>query len=94
MSVGVSVGPFAQGGLDEVLGLAIGFWSVEAGEAVLEAEAGDLGGQGAGAVGGAVVGVDALDADAEFIEEGQGGVEEGDDTAGGLIGKELGEGDG
>ena len=89
----MSVGPFAQGGLDEALGLAVGFRSVEAGEAVPEAEGGDLGGHGAGAVGGTVVRVDALDADAEFFEEGQGGVEEGDDTACGFIREELCEGD-
>ena len=45
MGVGVSVGPFAEGGLEEVLGLAVGFRSGEACEAVLEAEAGDLGGR-------------------------------------------------
>ena len=38
----MGIGPFAQGGLDEALGLAVGFWSVGAGEAVLEAEGGDL----------------------------------------------------
>src|SRR6266446_6473639 len=60
---------------------------------MLEAEAGDLGGQGAGAVGGAVVRGEALDADTEIFEEGQRGVEESDDTAGGFIREELGEGE-
>ena len=92
MGVGVSVGPFAQGGLDEALGLAVGLWSVGSGEAVLEAESGDGGAHGVGAVAGTVVGGDALSVDAVSFEEGQGGVEEGDGTAGGFVGEELREG--
>jgi len=36
--VGVSVGPFAQGGLDEAFGLAVGFGRVRSGTDVLEVE--------------------------------------------------------
>ena len=36
VGVGDIVGPFAQGALDEVLGLAIGLWAVGAGELVLD----------------------------------------------------------
>lgn len=38
--VGVSISPFAQGGLNEALGLAIGFGRIGFGEAVLETERG------------------------------------------------------
>lgn len=38
VGVSMSVGPFAEGGLDEVFGLAIGFRSIGASEALLEAE--------------------------------------------------------
>ena len=41
VGVGVGVSPFAEGGLDEALGLAVGLWGVGAGEAVLETEGGD-----------------------------------------------------
>ena len=73
MGVGVSVGPFAQRGLDETLGLAVGLWSVGPGEAVLEAEGGNGGGaHGVCAVAGAVVGVEALCGDAVLLKESEG----------------------
>ena len=87
----MSVGPLAQGGLDEALGLAIGLWSVRSGEAMLEAESSDGPTHGVGAVAGAIVGVDALGGDAVPGEEGESGVEESDGAAGGLIWEELGE---
>ena len=93
MGIGVSVSPLAQRGLDEALGLAIGLWSVGAGEAVLEAEGGDGLAHGVGAVAGAIVGVDALGGDAVPGKEGEGGVEESDGAAGGLIWEELSEGE-
>ncbi len=61
--VGACVGPFAQGGLDEALGLAVGARGVGAGVAMHEAEAAAEVLEGAGSVGGAVVGEDAADAD-------------------------------
>ena len=79
--------------MDEALGLAVGLWGVGAGEAVLEAEGGEGGAHGVGAGAGTVVGVDALGVEAMSFEEGQGGVEEGDGTAGGFVGEELGEGE-
>jgi hypothetical protein len=78
--------------LDEALGLAVGLWGIGFGEAMLEAEGGDGVAHGVGAVAGAIVGVEALGFDAELLEESEGGVKEGDGAAGGLIGKELGEG--
>jgi hypothetical protein len=89
----MGISPFAQGGLDEALGLAIGLWSVGAGEAVLEAEGGDGFAHGVGAVAGAIVGVDALDGDAVLFEESQCGVKEGDGALGGLVWEKLGEGE-
>ena len=92
MGVGVSVGPLAQRGLNEALGLAIGLWSVGLGEAMFEAEGGDGVTHGVSAVAGAVVGVNALGFDAVLLEESQGGVEEGDGALCGFIREELGEG--
>jgi hypothetical protein len=91
VGIGVSVGPFAERGLDEALGLAVGLWSVRSGEAVFEAESEDRGAHGMGAVTGAVVRIEALGLDAVFCEESQGGVEEGDGALRGFIGEELGE---
>ena len=92
VGVGVGVSPFAEGGLDEALGLALGFWSVGSSAALFKAEAEDGGAPGVGAVAGAVVGVEALGVNAVFGKEGQGGVEEDDGAGGGFIWEELGEG--
>ena len=91
--VGVSVGPLAEGGLDEALGLAIGLGGVGPGEAVLETEGGDGGAHGMGTIAGAIVGVAALGLDAVSGKESEGGMEEGDGTLGGFIGEELGKGE-
>ncbi len=64
--IGMSISPFAERGLNEALGFAVGFWSVETSEAVFEAEARDLRGESGGAIGRAVIGVEAVDTDAEF----------------------------
>ena len=89
----MSIGPLSQGGLDEAFGLAVGLWSVGPGEAMFEAESGNGSAHGVGAVAGAIVGVEALDADAEFFEEGQSGVKEGDGALGGFVGEKLSEGE-
>ena len=60
---------------------------------MLEAEGGDGVAHGVGAIAGAIVGVNALDEDAVFVEEGEGGVKEGDGTGGGFIREKLGEGE-
>jgi len=91
MGVGMSVSPLAEGSLDEAFGLAVGFWGVGSGEAMLEAEGLDGVAHGEGAVAGAIVRIDALDLDAVFVEEGQSGVEESDGTVGALVGEDLGE---
>ena len=79
--------------MDEALGLAVGFWSVGTGEAVLEAEGGDGIAHGGGAGAGAIVGVNALGWDAMRLEEGKGGLEAGDGAACSFIREELGEGE-
>lgn len=89
----MSVGPLAERSLDEAFGFAVGLWSVRSGEAVLEAEGRDGGSHGVGAVAGAVVGVDAFGLDAELLEEGERGVEEGDGTVSSFVREELSEGE-
>src|SRR5687768_16687402 len=80
--VGSEIGPFAQGGLDEALGLSVGSGRIGPGADVPEAGLGDMALEEAAAIGGAVVGHDALDADAMRLEEGEGANEE---TAGALL---------
>src|SRR5438046_801294 len=87
--VRMSVGPLAEGGLDEALGLAVGLGSVRAGEAVCESELSHGGLHRFRAVTGAIVGVNALNLDAEALEESEGGVEEGDDTFGLFVWEDL-----
>jgi len=93
VGVGVGIGPFAERGLDEAPGLAIGLWGRGPGEAMFEAKGGDGVPQGVGAIAGAVGGVNAPSFDAVLVAESQGGVEEGDGTVGGFIGAKLGEGE-
>ena len=91
--VGAGVGPFAEGSLDEALGLAVGAGGVGPCEAVANAQAAASLAEGAGAVTGAVVGEQASDAYAERAIVGHGGVEELHGRAAALIGQDLGEGD-
>jgi hypothetical protein len=93
MGVGVSIGPLAEGGLDEAFGLAIGLRSVGPGEALLEAQACDFRGHGPRAVGGAVVGVETLGGDAKLGKEGQCVVEESEGTGGRFVWVELSKGE-
>jgi hypothetical protein len=71
------VGPFAEGGLDEALGLAVGTRSIGAGETVSDAELTAGNGQQARVIAGRVIGEQAADADAEASIVGDGGAEEG-----------------
>ncbi len=73
----MSVGPFAQGGLDEAFGLSIGPWCVGFGADVLDAKGFAGIAPGEGPVAGAVVGHDAFDGDAEALVVLDGGLEEG-----------------
>src|SRR2546421_3105346 len=90
--VGAGVGPFAEGGLNEAFGLAIGAWGVRPSALVADcmllaeiAESPRL-------VAGTVIGEHAADGDAESLVIGDGGGEEGGGGEAFLIGKDLGEG--
>ena len=91
--VGARVSPFAQGGLDEAFGLAVGARGVEPGVAMHEAEAAAEVLEGAGAVGGAVVGEDTADADAEAGVVAEGGEQGAASALGGFVGEDRGESD-
>ena len=93
VEVVADVSPFAQGGLDEALGLAVGARSVGTGEAVLDAELEAGGAKLSGAIAGAVVGEQASDGDAVLGVEGDGGVQEGDSGWALLVGQHAGEGE-
>ncbi len=63
--VGVGVGPFAQGGLDEAFYFAVGAWRVRAGEAVFDVLAIKGTAESPVLIAGAVVGEHAADGEAE-----------------------------
>ena len=77
----MSIGPFAQTGLDEPFSLAIGLGGVGFGADVLEAKALAGFAEGKGFVAGAVVGHDTLDRYPEARIVGDGSLEEGDSAS-------------
>jgi hypothetical protein len=89
--VRASVSPLAGDGLDEAFGLAIGLGPVGTSEAMLEAQLAAGLGEEFGAIGGAAVGQDALNADAVSLVEVDGLVESGEDTGSFFIREEGGE---
>ena len=91
--IGLSVGPFPERGLDEALGLAVGFGRVGLGADVLDAQVPASVAEGEGLVATAVVGHDAGDGDAEAFVVSHGRLEEGNGAIGLLVGLDLGEGD-
>ncbi len=90
--VGLSVGPFAQGGLDDALGLAVCLGRIGLGPDVLEAEITASGAEDLGAVAGAIIGHHAGNRDAEVRVVGDRGPEEGDRALLLLVRKDLREG--
>ena len=86
---GLQVGPFAQGGLDEPLRLAVGSGRVGPGALVLQAGGAAGGAEGVAAIGRAVVGHHPLDGDAEAGEPSDGPVEESHGTFLALVGQDL-----
>src|ERR1700739_4121080 len=91
--VGFGIGPLAQRGLDEALGLAGGPRGVGPGAGMFEAEALAEPAEGEGLIAGAVVGHDALDLDAEAFVVGESCLEEGGGAASPLAVHHLGKGD-
>jgi hypothetical protein len=91
--VSASVGPFAEGSLDEAFGFAVGARSIRPGELVLDAESEESRGEAIGAVAGAVIGEEALDGDAEAVEVSQSGVEKAQSARGRLVWPDLSKGE-
>src|SRR5438874_705104 len=91
--IGLGVSPFPERGLDEALGLAVGFRRVGLGADVLEAEVAASVAEGEGLIAAAVVGHDADDGDAEAFVISHGRLEEGSGAVDLLVRLDLGEGD-
>jgi hypothetical protein len=90
---GVGIGPFAQGGLDEALGLAVGARRVGSGSLVRQSARLQGAGEELAAVSGAVVSHDALDDDAMGGEPRQRVLEEADGAPLFLVGHQRGVGE-
>src|SRR3954451_15459599 len=90
--VGLSVGPFAQGGLDKALGLAVCLGRIRLGPDVLETEIAAGGAEGLGAIAGAIVGHHTGNRDAEVRVVGDRRLEEGDRALLLLVREDLREG--
>src|SRR3954462_6923990 len=91
--VGLSVGPFAQGGLDKALSLAVCLGRIRLGPDVLEAEIAAGAAEGLGAKAGAIVGHHTGNRDAKVRVVGDRGLEEGDRALLLLVRADLREGD-
>jgi len=87
------VGPFAERGLNEALGFAVGARSVGAGEEMAQAVALTSGSELMGAVAGAIIGHDPLGLAAEGREVSQGAFEEEDGAVLAFIGHDLSKGE-
>src|SRR6202166_184748 len=93
MIVGPGISPFAQGGLDKAFGLAVGAWGVRTGKDVPRPAAAAQVGNKVRTVGGAVIGHDASDRDAQRLEVIEGAHEEGGSGFLALVGQDFGVGD-
>src|SRR4051794_33525230 len=91
--VGLSVGPFAQGGLDKALSLAVCLGRIRLGPDVLETEIAAGAAEGLGAKAGAIVGHHTGNRDAKVRVVGDRGLEEADRALLLLVRKDLREGD-
>src|SRR3954467_1805908 len=90
--VGLSVGPFTQGGLDEALSLAVCLGRIGLGPDVLETEIAAGEAEGLGAIAGAIVGHHTGNRDAKARVVGDRRLEEGDRALLLLVRKDLREG--
>jgi hypothetical protein len=91
--VELGVGPFADGGLDEAFGFAVGAWGVDAGADRSDTEAAAGGGEAARTETGTVVGQDAAHGDTQVREVGHGLAEKAAGRETFFIGQHGGEGD-
>ena len=91
--IGASISPLAGDGLDEAFGLSVGLRAIGLSEEMFDAELAAGGGEVAGAVGGAAIGENALDADAMSFEESDGLVESLEDAVDLLVWEEAGKGE-
>jgi hypothetical protein len=91
--IGLGVSPLPESGLDEALGLTVGFRRVRLGADVLDIQIPASVTEGKGLIATAIVGHDAGDGNAEAFVVGHGRLEEGHRATGLLIGLDLGEGD-
>ena len=91
--IGLGVGPFAQSGLDEALGLAIGLGGVRFGAEVFEPEIAAGVAEVEGSIAGAIVGHHPGNRDAEALVVSQGCLQKGGGAVFPLIGQDLGESD-
>src|SRR5882757_1871613 len=91
--IGLSVGPLSECGLDEALGLAVGFGRVGLGTDVFDAEIPTRIAEGEGFIATAIVGHDAGDGDAEAFVISYRRLEEGDGAIRFLVGFDFGESD-
>src|SRR5215212_9079800 len=90
--VGLSVGPFAQGGLDKALSLAVCLGRIGLGPDVRETEIAAGRAEGLGAIAGTIVGHHASNRDAKVRVVGDRGLEEGDRALLFLVRADLREG--
>ena len=67
--ISTSVSPFAQSGLDETLGFAVGAWSIGTGEVVAQAELENSSPESVGAITVSVIGEQAADRNALCLSE-------------------------
>src|SRR6202008_4619201 len=91
--VGLGVGPFAQAGLNEAFGLAVGLWRIGPGSDVLEAEALACPAEGKGFVAGTVVGHHPFNTDTKTCIVGERRLEEADRTLFAFVRQHLCKGD-
>lgn len=88
--VRASISPLAGDGLDEAFGLAVGLRTIGSGEEVVQAQLVAGLGKEFGAVSGAAIGEDLLDADAVSLVEGDGLLERSQDAGGLFIWEKAG----
>jgi len=86
------IGPFAQRGLDEAFGFAVGLWRVGSGAAVFESHVATGLAKLVGAIAAAVIGEQGADGDAVAREEVNGVPKKGDGGGSFLIGEDAREG--